>query len=200
MAIANGTIVKIRYYNAAFGFFGPIAPAKISLHDGSSYTVDARNENGDIIEIDGLERRDIRIIRRRRAQCSICHEVLQYGRQPLITKCGHIFCCNCIIRVIYTQDDPKCPDCMTRVQEDEFQSPQFLNDEDYVICGECEQYIDKNIEPRKYEMNFHSVIRYNYADGGPSETTRYRVCNCICDFCAFNNHMSGNPRVFINYN
>lgn len=198
MAFQRDTLVKTNYYNSDRGFYGSFVPAKILAYNEElgSYKVIARNENNGMVWIENVLRENIRGIRPRRAHCSICLEVLRDNRKPLITKCGHVYCVNCINEVIYRQNVPKCPECMTRVQEDELQSPKFLDDDDYVICVECYQFTDKNIEPRKYEINVYEEIPYDYEDGTEG-TIRYRVCLCICDFCAWDNGMRNNPRVFI---
>ncbi|XP_011312931.1 E3 ubiquitin-protein ligase RNF4 isoform X1 [Fopius arisanus] len=41
--------------------------------------------------------------------CPVCYEDLRASRKPMSTKCGHIFCEECLIATLATQK--KCPKC-----------------------------------------------------------------------------------------
>ena len=45
--------------------------------------------------------------------CQLCNNPL---RSPVVTKCGHIFCCSCITNHLKNHD--KCPICKSKNTED----------------------------------------------------------------------------------
>nr|KAF7435180.1 hypothetical protein H0235_003371 [Vespula pensylvanica] len=47
--------------------------------------------------------------------CAICLEELQSKRKPTTTSCGHIFCEECLKKVI--REKKKCPTCQSRITQ-----------------------------------------------------------------------------------
>ncbi|KAI4491061.1 hypothetical protein M0802_010478 [Mischocyttarus mexicanus] len=55
--------------------------------------------------------------------CAICLEELKAKLKPTATNCGHVFCENCLIKVI--NDKKKCPTCQSRISKKSFRRLYF---------------------------------------------------------------------------
>ena len=81
--------------------------------------------------------------------CPICMEKLTGDKNICITKCGHKFCCECLIRAARNNND--CPLCRQKLTDHEVEPPSqhgLTNDEVYSLIDANDYYVERFDELR----------------------------------------------------
>ena len=71
--------------------------------------------------------------------CPICMNSLSGEKNFCVTRCGHKFCSECIIRAARTNND--CPLCRQKLTDHDIEPrPDFTNDEIYALVDDNDYY------------------------------------------------------------